>query len=275
MICAKVIADSKSFTGKRITTFELEYPRWIHSEFMTHRAVSKNSASSRAIPISVTISQIQSDPALPVYWGKNQSGMTAKEELGLAEIEKAKDIWLQARDSAISYAQKLNDLGLHKQTVNRILEPWIHMKVVATATDWDNLFHLRCHPDAQPEFQALAYEMLSAYQNSVPVKKQINEWHLPYITKDDLAQYSLDDCLKLSSSLCAQLSYRKSDESLDKAIMIYDKLVSSTPVHASPFEHQARPAMSDTHRSGNFVGWIQYRQTIPHNVCSQFKPHNG
>lgn len=272
MTSAKIIADSICYNGKRLTTFELEYPRFVHSEFMTHRQISKNSASSRAIPIEKTIEQIRENPAMPVYWGKNQAGMTAKEELGGRELYEAKRIWLEARDQAIEHALKLSALGLHKQIANRILEPWVHMKVVATATEWDNYFHLRRHRDAQPEIRALANEMYLAYRQSTPKHLYDGEYHLPYVSDDDRKRYELEDCIKLSASLCAQVSYRKSDESLDKALLIYDKLVNSKPVHASPFEHQGRPLMFDTDSSGNFFGWEQYRQTIAGNVCHEYKP---
>lgn len=272
MTSAKIIADSTCYNGKRLTTFELEYPRFIHSEFMTHRMISKNSASSRAIPIHKVIEQIMENPAMPVYWGKNQAGMTAKEELYGLELQAAKDVWLTARNEAVKHALKLNELGLHKQIANRILEPWVHMKVVATATEWDNFFHLRRHKDAQPEIRALANEMYLAYTHSKPQMVYSGEYHLPYVTDEDRQRYDLDDCIKLSASLCAQVSYRKSDESLEKALLIYDKLVNSKPVHASPFEHQGTPLMFDTDKSGNFYGWEQYRQTITGNVCNEYKP---
>jgi thymidylate synthase ThyX len=298
-IHAKIIADSISESGKRITSFELEYPRFIHAEFLTHRMVSKNGASSRAIPISTTIKQIFAEPAMPVFWGKNQSGMSAKEELdnsnvrlrqwakceiedddginaneyssNQTDLEYAKTLWLAARDSAIYYAKQLSDLGLHKQISNRILEPWVNIKVVATATEWDNFFHLRRHPDAQPEIHALANAMWDARELSIPTNLEFQEWHLPYVSNEDKDKYSIEDCIKLSASLCAQVSYRKSDESIEKALMIYDRLVESKPVHASPFEHQASPSPVDTTASGNFFGWNQYRQTIKNNVCKKYE----
>jgi hypothetical protein len=271
MITSKIIADSIATSGKRITTFELEYPRFIHSEFMTHRMVSKNAASSRAIPVETMIKQIIDNPALPVFWGKNQAGMAAKEELTGEHLRSAKQVWLDARDAAIKYVRELVNLGLHKQISNRALEPWAHIKVVATATDWDNFFHLRRHPDAQPEIHALADSMWDIYSVNEPALKYVDEYHLPYVSDEDLSRYSLDECIKLSASLCAQVSYRKSDESLEKALMIYDRLVASTPVHASPFEHQAHPSIFPTERSGNFNGWVQHRQSLPKNVCNTYK----
>lgn len=271
MITAKIIADSVATSGKRITTFELEYPRFIHAEFMTHRMISKNAASSRAIPIETMIKQVLDNPAMPVYWGKNQAGMSANEELTGLCLTVVKELWLSARDQAVLQTKKLADMGLHKQIANRVLEPWSHIKVVATATEWDNFFHLRRHRDAQPEIQALANAMWDIYSTNTPTLKFGDEYHLPYVSTEDLLMYSLDECIKLSASLCAQVSYRKSDESLDKALLIYDRLVNSKPVHASPFEHQATPSLFASEKSGNFNGWIQYRQTLPGNVCHKYK----
>lgn len=281
MISAKIIKHSRAPHGKEIVTFELEYPRFVHSEFMTHRMLSKNAASSRAIPITTTIKQIQDMPALPVWWGKNQAGMSAKEELDstvpiyreeldlhLTDLEYCKFWWIEARDSAIRCAKKLSDIGLHKQIANRILEPWVMIKVVATATEWDNFFYLRNHPDAQPEIHELARVMLIELDKSVPQELNVGEWHLPYVDDPFL---DIESALKLSASLCAQVSYRKADESIDKAIAIYDKLVDSKPVHASPFEHQGTPLNSADERSGNFIGWEQHRQLIPGNVCLKYE----
>ena len=151
MIKAKVITDSIStHTGQRITTFELEYNRYIHCELMTHRVFSRNSSSSRAIPIQTMINHVKDTTAMPTHWGKNQSGMQAKTEVEDSVKQTATQIWLQARDDAISHAQRLAANGLHKQIVNRILEPFQMMKVVVTATSFDNWFSLTLHPDAQP-----------------------------------------------------------------------------------------------------------------------------
>lgn len=133
-ISAKVICDSISPDGIRITTMELEYPRIIHSELMTHRVFSRNSASSRAIPVSKVIELVESNPAMPVHWGKNQPGMQAKEELDPINKEAVRQLWLEAAKQAISIARVMNDLGAHKQVINRILEPFQHMKVVVTST---------------------------------------------------------------------------------------------------------------------------------------------
>lgn len=294
---AKIIADSIAPHGKRITTFELEFPRFILAEYNTHRMLSRNVASSRAIPIEKVIEGVQNNPAMPVWWGKNQSGMQAKDELsdtiildpyGISEKNAAKATWLEARDEAIKFAKKLSKIGLHKQIVNRILEPWVNVKMVTTATDWDNFFHLRNHSDAQPEFHFLASLMAEEYLQSEPNQLIHGQWHIPYIetvfnpphdTYFDLREIKyfvgeeevdLYTALKVSASLCAQVSYRKSDDSIEKALRVYDRLVTSKPVHASPFEHQATPSLEYDHISGNFRGWIQYRHTISGNTCYKY-----
>lgn len=297
MITAKIIADSVSPVGKRITTFELEFPKFLVAEFNTHRMISRNSASSRAIPINKVIEGIQKNPVIPVWWGKNQSGMQAKEELDDAEKkhnfvalnsrgkfdivkisdrEHAKNLWLQARDSAIEYANRLSDLGLHKQIVNRILEPWVVTKVVATATDWDNFFFLRNHEDAQPEIHVLAEIMVNLYYGNTPQLLNYGEWHLPYVDYQDGLYFSggelisLEDGKKVSASLCAQTSYRKADESVSKACNVYERLVGSSPKHSSPFEHQATPLEDSNAVSGNLRGWRQLRKDISEETCTNY-----
>jgi hypothetical protein len=283
MISAKIVKDSVSSNGKRLTTFELEYPRFIHSELLTHRMLSRNAASSRAIPVATMLKMIWNNPAEPVHWGANQSGMQAKNELVGYKLKITKALWSLSGKVACGFAYLMSKAGCHKQIVNRIVEPWSHIKVVTSATDWDNFFHLRNHPDAQPEIHELARIMWDLYNNSIPKLLKTGEWHLPYLDDYNIFpdnefvpfrenDICLSDAIKLSASLCAQTSYRKSDESIKKALGIYDRLVTSIPVHASPFEHQATPAKTNIVISGNFRGWTQYRQIIPNNVCKKYSP---
>lgn len=274
-IAAQVIADSISPAGVRLTTLEIEYPRFILAEVNTHRALSKNSASSRAIPVNKILDQIEKNPAMPVFWGKNQSGMQAVEELTPLGIDAAKLNWREAAHDAIQHSRHLGVIGLHKQITNRITEPWQMMKTVITGTEWNNFFWLRNHDAAQPEFHELARVMGLAMDISKPRMLTYGEWHLPYVEDEDL---SWEDALKVSASCCAQVSYRKLDDSFDKAIDIYNKLVGMDRAHASPFEHQATPHAASweegvTHQtrdgtfwSNNLRGWIQHRALIPNNV---------
>lgn len=226
-ISATIILDSINPNGNRLTTFELEYPRFIHSEVMTHRAFSRNAASSRAIPISTVIEQVRTNPAAPIHWGANQSGMQAKQELVDRDLQLAKLLWRNAANSAADTAEVLSLVGGHKQFVNRILEPFVLIKVVLTATEYDNFFELRDHSDAQPEIWELAKLMRSAMDKSTPNLLHLGEWHTPYADPS----LPLDDRLKVSASCCAQVSYRKLDDSIDKAYMVYDRLVGSRPLH--------------------------------------------
>lgn len=295
-ITAKIIADSINSLGIRITTFELVYPRMIHSELMTHRLFSRNAASSRAIPISAVIEQVRNNPATPSHWGKNQPGMQARVELEGIELSTVQSLWNVAMENACAVAELMSEQGAHKQVVNRILEPFVHMKTVLTATEFNNWWWLRDHEDADPTIHELAEAMRVEYNASIPDVLHDNEWHMPYViwTRDiygtqifqdeNFNDISVEQALKISASCCAQVSYRKNDPSLAKAEDIYDKLVSMEPVHASPFEHSAKcseyiatsqfnlpEGITHVDRynqwwSGNLKGWIQYRQLIPNNV---------
>ncbi|UZA57343.1 FAD-dependent thymidylate synthase [Moraxella bovis] len=299
MIKATVIADSISaHTGTRITTLELEYPRFILAELNTHRMFSRNTASSRAIPIDKMIELVETNPATPIHWGLNQSGMQAKHEQANPIV--ATNTWLEASNDAIKHARKLQALGLHKQIVNRVLEPFQIVKTLVTATNYDNFFHLRLHKDAQPEIQQLAYVMYEAMKKSKPVQLNQGEWHTPYYGNgywNEHCDNDLETALMISCSCSAQVSYRKNDTSIEKAIKIYDKLIGSEPKHASAFEHCATPIdveeefngglsnevshgitgitfgnenQGNAMDSGNFTNWIQYRQLIPNHDCKEF-----
>ena len=273
MISAKVIQDSICHE-KRIITLECEYPRFIHAEVLTHRSFSRNSASSRAIPIERVIEQVSSNTASPVFWGTNKAGMQAGEEH--EDISLCLKTWNECRDSAIESAAKLNKLGLHKQLVNRMLEPFHMIKTVVTATEWENFFTLRDHEDAQPEIRALAIAMREAIELSAPEVLKPDEWHVPYVNRhrsphtgnleyrlpSDSSSLSIDDALRVSASCCAQVSYRRSDDTLSKADAIYNKLITMKPAHASPVEHAATPLFMSCDTSGNFVGWKQNRQVL-------------
>lgn len=283
-ITAKIVAHSKSPQGVEIVTYELEYPRFIHSEVLTHRVFSRNAASSRAIPVKRQLELIYDNMAAPTHWGKNQAGMQAESELNFWDADTAARVWRKAGQDVLIRAAELNELGLHKQATNRMVEPWSHIKVVVTATEWANWFYLRDHEDAQPEIRQLAQEMSKAYDDSKAKPLLEGEWHMPYFEDGFWGpdfETSLDDALAVSSSCCAQVSYRKLDDSLEKARMIFDKLITSKPEHASPMEHQATPirkiGMDEvwqdiegvTHIdrrnqlwSGNFLGWVQHRQIL-------------
>lgn len=268
---ATIVADSVTDHGARITTFELCYQRFIHSEVMTHRAFSRNAMSSRAVPVAKMIEQVRNHPATPSHWGMNQPGMQASIEADAEVLLISKGYWDGAARDAADTAEKMNRLGLHKQVVNRILEPFQWMRTIVTATEWDNFFELRLHSDAQPEFQVLAGLIKDAMDASVPVERErgrLNSgkwcelWHLPYVTDSERATLR-EELPKISAARCARVSYLTHDgqnPDIHKDLALFDRLVGSVPLHASPIEHQACPAEHKYHRSGNFKGWVQYRQ---------------
>jgi thymidylate synthase ThyX len=264
MIEAEVILDSLAPNGVRLLTWQLTYPRFIHSELMTHRMFSRNASSSRAIPVRKVIDQIANFPAEPVHWGKNEPGMQASAELAKKERGQVKDLWILAAQDAIATARKMEALGAHKQLVNRILEPYAHISVIVTATEWANWFELRDHADAQPEIRALARAMKVQMDASVPQELKMGQWHLPYITKDD-GELLPGIAIKCSVARCARVSYLTHDNQLpniEKDLALFERLVGSRPLHASPTEHQATPLEKGTEWCKNFRGWKQYREEV-------------
>lgn len=258
-VSAKIIADSvDAKSGNRVTTFELEYPRYIHSQLMTHRVFSRNCASSRAIPINKVIEQIECDSQEPM-WTYNKSGMQGKEVQEEELKNKCLSVWNKARDNAINSAKELVGLGIHKQDANRLLEPFQTMKTILTGTEFSNFFKLRIHKDAQPEIRALAECMRCAINQSMPTIAYEGYWHLPYISEEDLAKFGLEKAKKISTSCCAQVSYRALDQSEEKALAIFDKLVSGDIIHGSAFEHICTPSSTG---STNLKGWRTYRTDI-------------
>jgi thymidylate synthase ThyX len=260
MIKAEIVADSVNEAGRRITTFMLTYPRFIHSELMTHRQFSRNAASSRAIPVEKMIWAIRETPAMPVEWGTMQKGMQAGPPLEGEDAEAVLKVWIYGLDHAVATASELMGRGVHKQIANRVLEPWMHMTTLVTSTEFGNFYRLRAHPEAQPEFQELAYCMLEAHLKSQPENRVYGSWHLPFVSDEERYDIGIVDALKASTARCARTSYSlmgKMPTTKDEQ-HLHDRLL--TAGHMSPFEH---PACSDfDNRSNNFVGWKQYRQDV-------------
>jgi hypothetical protein len=289
---AKIIEDSINERNQRITTFVLRYPRFIHSEFMTHRVFSRNASSSRAIPINKIIDSIESDLASPIHWGKNQKGMQAHSEVGEDIAEQAKQLWIESANSAIQYARKMAELGIHKQVVNRILEPFSHISVVCTATNYENFFYLRYHPDAQPEIRELAKQMLKVYTthqprlvqtfHSLDMSTEIGsnvtmEAHLPFVPLNE-RDMPFKDAVAISQARSARVSYNNHDGTVNDLLKdhtLANGLASSG--HFSPMEHQA---LSMSNLSGRFKGnfnhnfdWLQIRKLYPNECYNQLPPY--
>lgn len=277
MIEAKVIEDSISESGKRITTLQVKFHRFILPEFLTHRVFSRNFSSSRAIPTKKLLEQVRYDPATPVHWGKNQPGMQAVEELTGNDFNKAKSAWVESAGSAANIAEYMAASGAHKQIVNRIIEPYLWVQGVVTSTEWDNWFELRAHEDAQPEIHALALEMKQAMDNSTPRGLKSGQWHLPYITEAERndsffteIEANRNMLKKISAARCCRVSYLKHDgaaPNVNEDLELFMRLAGAAPLHASPLEHQATPDTYNQHIGwenpaghGNFKGWIQHRK---------------
>ncbi|MGW8180627.1 MAG: FAD-dependent thymidylate synthase, partial [bacterium] len=231
-------------------TLQLRYPRFIHSEFMTHRMFSRNASSSRAIPVSKMIEQVETDPAKPMKWGKNQPGMQASEELSPNEQVDAEVYWVGARDDALHWASHLLDLKVHKQIANRLLEPFQWIDVIVTATEWTNFFKLRNNPAAQPEMQQLAKTMLEAMTKATLTKLDAGDYHLPYVSTEERETLDEKTLVAISAARCARVSYRNHDNSepdIGKDLELAQRLLEGP--HASPFEHQATPMTTRTNLS--------------------------
>lgn len=309
-ITAEVVADSINGQGNRITTLRTRYPRWIHAEGRTHRQLtmtedefegyrtpspmedknlSRNAASSRAIPVKKMIEAIRADPAIPLYWGANQKGMQAGEEIDESVFignrhRTREEAWLWGMNNAIALAEAYERAGYHKQIINRLLEPWMHIEVLFTATEWTNFFALRIHPAAEPHIRLLAERMAEAMSRSTPMLLAPGEWHLPYVRDHEINTLGIPVCQRLSVARCAHLSYETVGTGepigFEQANRIYDSLMGDV-VHASPFEHQATPdryiaadlrgdgigfegvGWRKPMEHGNLVGWRQLRKMIP------------
>ncbi|QDP59480.1 MAG: putative thymidylate synthase [Prokaryotic dsDNA virus sp.] len=282
---AKVICHSKAPNGEELITLEIELHRFVLPEFNTHRVFSRNFQSSRAVPVEKMIEQVRTNPAMPVHWGKNQRGMQAEEEVpNYKDFGQGEYQWLGSASDAALRAEILHRQGYHKQIVNRLLEPFMWTKGVVTATreGFESFFKLRCHKDAQPEIKLLAERMKKAIDQSSPRKLCYGEYHLPYVDFDD-PFYTLQEAIKVSTSCCAQVSYRVLDDSLEKALKIYGMLnlplrgiYQKDPPHFSPTEHVAKVVNDkdwyDYTAGGNFVTetFWQYRKALELGNEKQF-----
>lgn len=258
---AKVVAASTRDCEHHIHTLQLKYPRFIHGEFLTHRAFERNSSSSRAIPVRKLLAQVWSDPAMPIHWGQNQPGMQAKSQLAGFKLWAVKRIWRTTGKVACVFAWTLMKLSLHKQIANRVLEPWQWMHTVVTATDWDNFFELRIHPDAQPEIKELAERMKEAIDTCNIQVLTDGEWHLPYVLHTE-RRLPLETRKQISAARTARVSYLTHDgkhPDIEQDVALFQRLAGSRPRHYSPLGHQARPAEG---RHANLNGWKSFRREI-------------
>lgn len=282
---AKIVADSRA-SGTRLTSIEVTFPRFILAEFNTHRVFSRNSASSRAIPVERRIAQVRANPFVPEAFTKNRKGMQADEIVGEGTHVEAHQTWLEAAEAAARYAEHLAEIGVHKQHANRLLEPFVWHTVIVTATEWENFFALRTDKAAQPEMQITAKLMRDAMAASEPRDLREGEWHLPYTTAEERETHRDEGLgfalVKMSVVRCAAVSFERQDaeRTLTQMCDRHDDL--AVAGHWSPFEHQAKvatpsetqqnaswfsvehPEVGQTFTSG-FIGnfrapWLQYRK---------------
>jgi hypothetical protein len=265
MYAARIIADSRSPSGARITTMEVSYPAAVHWDHLRHRSFSFSVASNRAIPTKAYIARVIQDPAHPEQWGANQAGMVAREELKGWRKSLVRRLWLAARWPAVILAWLCWKLGAHKEIVNWLLFPWAWVTLIVTGTDWSNFFALRCHPHARPEMRRIAVMMRDEYERSEPAQLSVGQWHLPYVTPEE-RRFAWNEhriLCKLSTARCARVSLLKHGEvrPMRDETRKADELCSNG--HMSPFEHAARALADGEQRVANYRGWASFRSTIP------------
>lgn len=255
---ASVLADSISPDGHRLTTLQVRMPRIVLAEFNTHRRLSRNSASSRAIPVSKQIAMVLEDPFVPAKFPLNQPGMSAARYLepGDPAFDAEVAHWLADRDRAVESTRARAERGVHKQIANRILEPFMWHEAIVSSTEWDNFISLRAHPDAQPEIQEPAEAMREAIAASTPTPRSEGEWHLPLTGFDGDDELKAAELVKVSIGRCARVSYLTHFGTRDPQadLALFERLQESR--HLSPFEHAAQAAPGSW---ANFEGWRQAR----------------
>lgn len=273
-IYAEVIADSITGYGHRLTTMEIQCHRYVLAEFNTHRVFSRNSASSRAIPVEKMLKRVLDHPAIPLEFPAEQKGMQGGEDLGPYIDRAAREAWRVAAAEAAHRANDLANLGVHKSVTNRLLEPFLYHRIIVSSTEWENFFAQRCSPLAQPEIRKVAEHMREALHDSQP--RQLNTsglWHMPYVTNEDWEEVRKAEVIglgldmhpimvQISAARCARVSYmtHEGKRDLGADLKLFERLVKADPPHWSPLEHVARP--QDDNEVGvpsNFVGWVQLR----------------
>lgn len=288
LVEAKIIADSTTGSeGNRLTTIEVNMHRFVLAEFNTHRVFSRNSASSRAIPVPKRIEEFEQKPAMPLTLPKEQPGMQGGSDLEGCSRDRAKifldDLHKQVAVKIRQYMESNPDPKerLHKSVLARYMEPWLWHRVIVTATDWEGFFAQRVSPLAQPEIHLPALLMEEAYKTSSPKKVSDGGWHLPYVTEEEYNTFEPLELVKLSTARCARVSYLTHDGEYDpeKDLKLWDRLVTADPAHASPLEHPARADFMNARTAtwntidgdsrstqlpyiGNFIGWTQARHLV-------------
>lgn len=316
MYAARVEKDSIAPNGHRLTTFVITFPRVVLAETVTHRLnydmwgglsfcertttvdVSKNSASSRAIPFSKMLERVKEDPYMPT-WTLNQKGMQGEKAEDTDTIRQANWLWLEARDRMIGYVQSLANIGIHKQDCNRLLEPWAWVTQIVTSSRWDNFFALRCHHAAHPAFRHVARMLYLTRRKSTPRRLVFGQWHLPFVSDGASENFTwhpeygktydpryhesvegIPELIKYSAARCAWVSYENHDKDGTPEAMLgtWKRLFAEIPIHASPVEHQATPLPAGSYIESpgmwrsNLYGWVQARKLLKHEEIREYNP---
>lgn len=261
----KIIEDSVNTQGNRLTTFELKYWRPLLPEMNTHRVFSRNAASSRAQSFEDRCEFIRYNPTLPKHWNAERLGMRGGEEFPEEIKDYINDSISDLSRIVVDTLQHVNEevkqrtgYEIHKQYLNRYLEPFTRVTQLVSSTEWDNFFSLRISDDAQPEMKDLAVRMKEGMDKSIPVERSL---HLPYITKEEREELPREECIEIAVARCARVCYKPYEGEQDKAkdLRLYSRLMAGR--HWSPFEHIAfaDPDGMFPNEHRNFTGWAQLR----------------
>lgn len=279
-ISAFVVEDSK-VGNNRLTSLVLKFPRTVLAEFNTHRVFSRNSASSRARSVKATIKEVIENPYIPL-WTINKAGMSGhwaspRVEAEATEVylagrdaavrtalallvgsDRIEGFGRDDKEIASRYSEVVDyyydhmysgtgaepDFGLsvHKQVLNRVLEPYMFHEVIVTSSYFDNFLKLRDHNEADPAIWGVSHLLGEAIAHSEPT---ISEIHAPFSSNLEktliLGQpwpVARPHLIK-SAMESAQISYNDKSRAIKSTATAERGESLLTAGHLSPFEHVA------------------------------------
>lgn len=256
-----VMAASQTKNGHKLITFVTRYPRFIHGEVMTHKKQVRNASSSRAVPFKTMLKLTRKELATPVHWGKNKPGMSASEELSGFKLKMAQLIWAMTGHIVLFLAGLMFRTGIHKQVINRMIEPWTHIstQITVEVSELKRIYKLRTASGAQPEIQKLYRAIYKAAMEAEYRVLGENDWHLPWTDPAYVIRFDMSQRIQLSAARSARLSYAPHGSitmDFDKDLALAERLWEEK--HLSPFEHPCRPRLEED-ASGPFEHWTSYR----------------
>lgn len=284
MTTAKILADSINGTGSRLTTFEVEVPKYVLGQLAKHRQLSMNFESSRAKPFWRVLEQVVHDPYIPTRFGKYSSGMQPVGYFNQNEVIGIIEEWVTSAHSAahqaIDVGYRDDDQGVYseahrrlrlavwngktldwfkdnppevaKELLNRILEPYMKVKGVVSATEWDNFIQLRANPEAQDDINYLAQDINRLLAENNPTFVSAGACHLPDLGKNPTEV--VENIARVSYG-----NHRSTTKREPGAL--YEQLAESG--HWSPFEHVA--LVQGNGKSNFHSSWTQLRQILGGN----------